>query len=123
VIALSVAGLLAIFLVYTALAGETTAQLRPSQLAGHTGDVALTGKVAGSIHGDAHSSAGLRFALRDIGGKSSATIPVVFHGTKPDLLKKGRDVVAEGELRGGTFYAHGLQTKCPSKYGSAKKST
>jgi cytochrome c-type biogenesis protein CcmE len=123
VIALSVAALLAVFLVYTALAGDTTTQLRPSELAGHTEKVALTGKVAGSIRGDAHSSGGLRFALRDIAGKTSATVPVVFHGTVPDLLRKGRDVVAEGRLRDGTFHATALQTKCPSKYTDAKKST
>ena len=45
VIALSVAAALAIFVVYTALAGNGVADLTPSSLAGHTGNVSLIGKV------------------------------------------------------------------------------
>ena len=119
-IALSVAGLLAVFLLYTSLVGDSKASVRPSTLAGHTGNVSVTGKVVGKIRGDAHSPGGLRFAIADIGGKGP-TVPVVFHGTVPDLFKSGRDVVADGELRGGVFFADGLVTKCPSKY-AAKKS-
>jgi cytochrome c-type biogenesis protein CcmE len=119
VVALSVAALLAVFLLYTAVAGGSTPQLKPSELATHTGKAAVVGKVVGPIRGDAHSAAGLRFALRDIDGKSAA-VPVVFHGSRPDLFKTGRDVVAEGQLRGHTFMATGLQTKCPSKYAPAK---
>jgi cytochrome c-type biogenesis protein CcmE len=122
VIALSVAGLLAVFLLYTSLVGDSQASVRPSTLAGHTGKVSVTGKVVGKIRGDAHSRGGLRFAIADIGRKS-ATVPVVFHGTVPDLFKSGRDVVADGELRGGVFFADGLLTKCPSKYQAAKKNT
>ena len=46
VIALAIAGLLAVFLIYTALAGSTPA-LQPSNLAGHAGKVSLTGKWKG----------------------------------------------------------------------------
>lgn len=118
VIALSVAAVLAIFLIYTSLAGGTPS-LRPSQLAGHGGKVSLTGKVVGKPSGDAHSS-GLRFTLRDVQG--SATVPVVYHGTVPDLFRSGRDVNVQGQLRNGVFVAvpGTLMTKCPSKYSPAK---
>jgi cytochrome c-type biogenesis protein CcmE len=121
VIALSVAGLLAVFLLYTSVAGGSQASVKPSTLAGHTGPVSVTGKVVGKIRGDAHTRAGLRFAMRDIEGSSGVRVPVVFHGTVPDMLKPGRDVVADGELRNGVFHADALVTKCPSKYSAAKK--
>ena len=116
VVALSVAGVLAIFLVYTALAGGGTPSLRPSQLAGHTGRISLVGKVVGSVRGQSHSTAGMRFRVQDIGG--TAAVPVVYHGSVPDLFRTGRDVVVDGHLRQGRFVAvpGTLVTKCPSKY-------
>jgi cytochrome c-type biogenesis protein CcmE len=115
VIALSVAAVLAIFLLYTSIAGGGTPSLRPSQLAGHTGKVALAGKVVGKPTGDAHG-AGLHFTLRDVNG--TASVPVVYEGTVPDLFRSGRDVVVDGRLRNGVFVAvpGSLLTKCPSKY-------
>lgn len=114
VIALSVAAVLAIFLIYTSLAGGTPS-LRPSQLAGHSGKVSLTGKVVGKPSGDAHG-AGMRFTLRDVQG--SASVPVLYRGTVPDLFRSGRDVNVQGQLRNGVFVAvpGTLMTKCPSKY-------
>jgi cytochrome c-type biogenesis protein CcmE len=116
VVALSVAAVLAIFLLYTSIAGGGTPSLRPSQLAGHKGKVSLVGKVVGKPAGDAHAASGLHFQLRDVQG--SATVPVVYHGTVPDLFRSGRDVVVDGRLRNGVFVAvpGSLLTKCPSKY-------
>ena len=107
--------MLAIFLLYTSIAGGGTPSLRPSQLAGHHGKVSLVGKVVGKPSGDAHG-AGLRFTLRDV--KGNATVPVLYHGTVPDLFRSGRDVVIQGTLRNGVFVAlpGTLLTKCPSKY-------
>jgi len=116
VVALSVAGVLAIFLVYTALAGGGTPSFKPSQVAGHTGRVSLVGKVVGTVTGQSHSAAGMRFRVEDIGGTTS--VPVVYHGSVPDLFRTGRHVVVDGRLRHGTFVAvpGTLVTKCPSKY-------
>jgi cytochrome c-type biogenesis protein CcmE len=116
VVALSVAAVLAIFLVYTALAGGGTPSLKPSQLAGHTGRVSLVGKVVGHVSGESHSTAGMRFRVQDIGG--SRSVPVVYHGSEPDLFRTGRDIVVDGRVRNGTFVAvpGTLVTKCPSKY-------
>jgi cytochrome c-type biogenesis protein CcmE len=115
VVALAIAGLLAVFLVYTALSGTTPA-LQPSNLAGHSGKVSLTGKVTAIVPGsDAHTPAGLQFKLHNINGVSP-TIPIVYHGSVPDLFKTGRDVNVTGVMRGGAFLASALTTKCPSKY-------
>jgi cytochrome c-type biogenesis protein CcmE len=126
VIALSVAAALAVFVVYTALAGNGIAQLRPSSLAGHKGDVSLVGKVVGAPQiGDAHTKAGMRFQLKDIGTANAARVPVVYHGSVPDLFKTGRDVVLEGTLRDGVFVAKpgSLITKCPSHYAGKSSKT
>jgi cytochrome c-type biogenesis protein CcmE len=115
VIALSVAAALAVFLLYTSIAGGGTPTIRPSQLPGHKGRVSLMGTVVGKPAGDAHA-AGLRFRLRDV--KGTALVPVVYKGTVPDLFRTGRDVVVDGRLRNGVFVAvpNTLVTKCPSKY-------
>ncbi len=114
-IALSVAAVLAVFLLYTSIAGGGTPSLRPSQLRDHVGRVSLMGHVVGKPSGDAHA-AGLRFQLRDV--KGTTTVPVVYKGTVPDLFRTGRDVVVDGRLRNGVFVAvpNTLVTKCPSKY-------
>ncbi len=114
VVALSVAAVLAIFLLYTSIVGGTP-QLQPSQLAGHHGKVQLVGMVVAHPSGDA-DGAGLRFTLRD--EKGPATVPVLYHGTVPDLFRSGRHVAMQGRLRNAVFVAtpNSLLTKCPSKY-------
>jgi cytochrome c-type biogenesis protein CcmE len=121
VIALSVAAVLAIFLLYVSVAGGTPS-IQPSQLKGRTGEVALVGKVVGTPRGDAHAAQGLRFNLQDV--KGSASVPVLYRGTVPDQFKTGRELRLEGRLRSGVFVAErgSMRTKCPSKY-TAKKET
>jgi cytochrome c-type biogenesis protein CcmE len=118
VVALSVAAVLAIFLVYVSIAGGRTPQLSPSQLSGHKGKVSLVGKVVGPVHGAGYSNRGLRFSVTDIGGGAAAAVPVVYHGSVPDLFKVGRHIVVDGRYRNGVFVAKHdtLVTKCPSKY-------
>ena len=122
VIALSIAAVLAVFLLYTSIAGGGTPSLAPSQVAGRTGEVSLAGRVIGPVTGDAHAG-GLRFRLRDIAGSRKVTVPVVYMGSVPDLFRAGRDVSVDGRLRKGTFVATPgtLITKCPSKYTASDK--
>jgi cytochrome c-type biogenesis protein CcmE len=125
VIALSVAAALAVFVLYTSIAGAGTPQIQPRELAKHQGtEVLLVGKVVRST-GDAHSRGGLRFTLRDVKGDSGTRTPVVYHGSVPDPYRVGREVVVTGKLRNGVFVANenSLTTKCPSKYAPAKKQT
>jgi cytochrome c-type biogenesis protein CcmE len=119
-----VAAALAVFVVYTALAGNGIAQVRPSSLAGHTGNVSLVGAVVGPVSGNAHVRHGLRFVLKDVRSANTARVPVVYHGSVPDLFKTGRDVVVDGTMRNGVFVAQpgSLVTKCPDHYAPAKSS-
>jgi cytochrome c-type biogenesis protein CcmE len=121
VIALSIAAALAVFLLYTSFAGGATPALKPSQLQGHRGQLAVSGVVVGPVSGDSHSASGLRFRLRDIKGPhKSAQVRVVFHGSKPDQFRVGRDVYVTGKYDGTRVAATALTTKCPSKYSPAK---
>jgi cytochrome c-type biogenesis protein CcmE len=117
VIALSVAAVLAVFLLYTSIAGGGNPSVAPSELDGRTDKVQLAGAVVGPVRGDAHAG-GLRFKLRDIGDGARATVAVRYSGSVPDLFKVGRHIVVDGRLRSGTFVAEpgSMITKCPSKF-------
>lgn len=117
VIALSVAAVLAVFLLYTSIAGGGNPSLAPSELAGRTGEVQLAGVVVGPVRGDAHAG-GLRFGLKDIGKRATTIVAVRYSGSVPDLFKVGRHIVVDGRLQKGAFVAEpgSMITKCPSKY-------
>ena len=123
VIALSVAAALAVFILYTSIAGAGTPQIQPSTVGQHANeDVLLVGTVVSHI--DANGGA-MRFVLKDDHGSNAARTTVRYSGSVPDLFKTGRQVVVEGTLRDGTFVAKpgSLVTKCPSKYTPAKSNT
>ena len=59
----------------------------------------------------------VRFVMTD----GDNTVPVAYHGIIPDTFVDNSDVVVEGRLQSdGTFTAHTLLAKCPSKYESAE---
>jgi cytochrome c-type biogenesis protein CcmE len=119
VFAVSIAAVLAVFLLYVSVAGGTPS-LQPSQLKGRTGEVALVGKVVAPVR-RATGRQEVRFRLRDV--KGSATVPVVYRGSVPDQFKLGREVRLEGKQRNGVFVGKPgtLVTKCPSKYSAEQR--
>ena len=55
----------------------------------------------------------LKFTISD----GAVNLPIVYQGVTPDTFKVGVEVVVEGELdTSGTFQAHTLMPKCPSRY-------
>ena len=124
VIALVVASLLAVILVYNGFVNSGTllvsvAQLRSNVDGAAHKTVTLTGTV---VSASGHSSP-LRFVLRDDG--STVTVPVSYSGSIPDAFKPTRHVIVSGRLVDGTFVgqADSLLTKCPSKYSSGGTGT
>lgn len=116
VVALSVAVLLAVALVYTSFSASTEAK-EPSQLLtaapGATYD--MTGKVVkGSVR---QRGSGIAFRVVDRDGKGRS-LPVTYTGTIPDPFRGGREIILTGSLRQGTFVGEPetLITKCPSKF-------
>ena len=89
-LALSVAGVLAVFLLYVSIAGGRTAQFSPSEVKGHKDLVSLYGRVVGPVQGAGYASDGLRFRVADRNGSTS--VPVVYRGSVPDQFKLGREI-------------------------------
>ena len=58
----------------------------------------------------------LQFEIAD----ESGSLPVVYHGSRPDVFRDGAEVVIEGQhtVR-GAFEAQTLLLKCPSKHEEA----
>jgi cytochrome c-type biogenesis protein CcmE len=116
VVALSVAVVLAVALVYTSFSASTEAK-QPSQLLTADSDRSyeLTGNVVpGSIK---HQGEQLDFAVADR-DDASKSIPVTYTGTVPDPFRDGREVIVTGKVQNGSFVGEkdSLVTKCPSKF-------
>jgi cytochrome c-type biogenesis protein CcmE len=113
VLALSVAVVLGVFLVYVSFAGGGTPSIQPSELKSRTGEVVLSGRVASRAieRGDVNW-----FRLRDVQG--TATVRVAYPAGLPDQFKVGRHIRLDGRLRNGVFWGKPgtMVTKCPSKY-------
>ena len=122
VVALSVAVLLAVALVYTSFSASTEAK-EPSELIGAASgsSAELTGRVVkGSVRRDGDDLS-FRVVDRDGGAES---LPVTYSGIVPDPFRGGREIVLAGELERGTFVGEPdtLVTKCPSKFTTADAS-
>ena len=116
VVALSVAVLLSVALIYTSFSASTEAK-EPSQLlsAAPGTSYEMTGRVVkGSIRQEG-SGIAFRVVDRDGGGES---LPVTYTGTVPDPFRGGREIVLTGAVQSGTFVGEPetLITKCPSKF-------
>jgi cytochrome c-type biogenesis protein CcmE len=116
VVALGVAVLLSVALVYTSFTASTQAK-EPSQiLAAPPGtSYEMTGKVVkGSIERQGNE---ISFEVVDRDGEGQA-LPVTYAGTVPDPFRGGREIILTGAVQSGTFVGEPdtLVTKCPSKF-------
>jgi cytochrome c-type biogenesis protein CcmE len=119
VVALAVAAVLAVFLLYTAVAGNSTPTLMPSEVHAQTGQLSIVGVVLAPLRGNSHAPGGLHFRLKDPKGAGTRRVDVTYRGTTPPpLFKVGRSVVVSGTYAGGRLQANDIVTKCPSKYTS-----
>jgi cytochrome c-type biogenesis protein CcmE len=102
------------YLIYSASGGSAEYYLTVSQLRSHTvsGDV----RVAGVVQTDVQKTEGglhVTFTEKD----GTASMPVDYTGTLPDIFRPGITVVAEGQLGSdGIFHARTLLAKCPSRF-------
>jgi cytochrome c-type biogenesis protein CcmE len=115
-VALGVAVLLGVALIYVSFSASTEAK-EPSQIltASPGTNFQMTGKVVpGSIQ---HKGETLDFQVKDREG-SGATMPVSYQGSVPDPFRGGREIILTGALQNGTFVGEpeSLITKCPSKF-------
>ena len=104
------------YLIYSASGGSSEYYLTVSQLRAQApaGDV----RVAGVVQNDVQKTEGglhVRFTEKD----GTASMPVEYTGTLPDIFQPGITVVVEGRLGGdGVFHARTLLAKCPSRFSS-----
>ncbi len=120
VVALSVALLLAVALVYTSFSASSEAKTPSQLIASSTPDQSykLTGKVEPGYKRDGTTT---HFRVRDRAG--SRSVPVSYDGALPDPFRAGREVIVTVRKQGDAWVGeHGsLITKCPSKF-SAEES-
>lgn len=122
-IALVVASLLAVFLVYQVARGSgelivTVGQLRSNKDGAATKTVQLTGTAVSCVNINC-TGAQAPFTMVVQDENSSQTVPVRYTGgSVPDAFKAGRRVIVTGHMVNGQFVADAdsLVTKCPSKY-------
>ncbi|MBW3660966.1 MAG: cytochrome c maturation protein CcmE [Gemmatimonadetes bacterium] len=82
--------------------------------------IRLSGDVVEGSIVRSDASRAIRFEITETGSDGGSRIPVAYEGTVPDIFKPGIQVVVEGRLEeSGTFQAHTLLAKCPSKYQAA----
>lgn len=102
------------YLIYSASGGASEYYLTVSELRSHAsaGDV----RVAGIVQDDVQKSdGGLHVTFTEKDG--TASMPVDYSGTLPDIFRPGITVVAEGRLGAdGVFHATTLLAKCPSRF-------
>jgi len=102
------------YLAYSASAGTSEYYVTVSELRSQpaSGDV----RVAGVVQDDVQRSVGglhVTFTEKD----GTASMPVEYTGTLPDIFRPGITVVAEGKLGAdGVFHARNVLAKCPSRF-------
>jgi cytochrome c-type biogenesis protein CcmE len=102
------------YLVYSASGGSSEYYLTVSELRAQatSGDV----RVAGVVQNDViRGNGGLQVHFTEKDG--TASMPVEYRGTLPDIFQPGITVVAEGRLGSdGIFHARSVLAKCPSRF-------
>ena len=106
------------YLIFTSIQGSTAPYLTVTELRSrdpsvYERNVRVTGVIQGeSIDWNAQDLI-LKFEIAD----ESGGLLVVYKGLRPDMFQDGAQAVVEGRYTEmGTFEAHNLVLKCPSKY-------
>jgi cytochrome c-type biogenesis protein CcmE len=105
------------YLVYSASGGTAEYYVTVSELQSHptAGDV----RVAGVVQDDVlRTDGGLHVHFTEKDG--TASVPVDYRGTLPDIFRPGITVVAEGKMGAdGVFHASNVLAKCPSRFSTS----
>jgi cytochrome c-type biogenesis protein CcmE len=102
------------YLVYSSSGGAAEYYLTVSELRSHATNADV--RVAGVVQDDVvRTNGGLHITFTET--DKTASVPVDYSGTLPDIFKPGITVVAEGKLGSdGVFHASTLLAKCPSRF-------
>ncbi len=102
------------YLIYSASGGSAEYYLTVAALRAHPTSGVV--RVAGVVQDDVRKSdGGLHVTFTEKDG--TASMPVEYTGTLPDIFRPGITVVVEGKLGAdGVFHATTLLAKCPSRF-------
>lgn len=105
------------YLIYSASGGTSEYYITVSELRSHTTSGYV--RVAGVVQDDVKkSNGGLHVSFTEKDG--TASMPVDYAGTLPDIFRPGITVVVEGKLGAdGVFHARTLLAKCPSRFSTS----
>ena len=109
------------YLVYTATGTSAEYYQTVSEARAHpsSADVRVLGVVQEGIE---RSNGGVD--LKFIAAEGGQSMPVVYHGSVPDIFRPGISVVVEGRMGSdGVFHARTLLAKCPSRFSSGQPET
>jgi len=102
------------YLIYSAQGASAEYYITVSELRAHApgGDVRVAGVVQDDVR---RTQGGLHVTFTEKDG--TASMPVEYTGTLPDIFQPGITVVVEGRLGAdGVFHARTLLAKCPSRF-------
>ena len=105
------------FLIYSATGASAEYYITVSELKQQhtTSDVRVAGVVQNDVQ---RTQSGLHVTFTEKDG--TASMPVEYTGTLPDIFQPGITVVAEGRLGAdGVFHARTILAKCPSRFSTA----
>jgi cytochrome c-type biogenesis protein CcmE len=114
-VALSVAVLLAVALVYVSFSASDQTK-EPSQILTATPGQKFEMNAKVIPKSVRHDGETLKFEVEDRNG--GGAMPVSYQGVVPDPFRGGREIVLTGAVENGTFVGEpeSLITKCPSKF-------
>jgi cytochrome c-type biogenesis protein CcmE len=125
VVALSVAVILSVLLIYTSFTASTDAR-EPSEILS-SGTIGETYQLEGTVLSVSKQGAENRdFRVRDVDGSGPPMRVLYPEGLVPDPFREGREIVITGELdQNGVLLAEkdSLITKCPSKFSDKVEDT
>jgi len=130
-VALTVAVLLAVALIYTSFSASSDVK-EPSELIGAPEGTSaqLTGRVVPQSITRAGSGISFQVRDRDIYESKTASpsetqsLRVTYDGSVPDPFRGGREIILTGKMESGIFVGEPetLTTKCPSKFTTESES-
>ena len=111
------------YLIISSIGGSTAYYLTVEEVRAE-GPSERTVRVAGNVIGETIEWNAKELMLRFNIADASGNLGVIYNGPRPDMLQDEAEAIVEGRyIEGGSFEAHNLLLKCPSKYEGAATAT
>ena len=124
-IAAAVIVIVLVYLILSSTQGSAVYALTIGELKGRGSAIYGRGvRVGGTVVTDSITYDASQVLLQFVLVEGGDTLPVIYKGARPDMLRDGAEALVEGKYGpSGTFEATKLLLKCPSKYEAAATQT